>query len=324
MLAQVRPCGCVSVPLDFVFYKLAATRLRMKYFYAKGMEMSGMVLLEERMRAGGEIQEQREPARGRIRLRTVALPVEHGGWSLALEPVALGLLVAPSIAGLFMALATLGAFLARHPFKIVMGDRRRGRRFPRTAAAEAFLLLYGALALASALAAAATASSYAFILPLLLAVPFVAVQLAFDAAGRSRSLAPELAGSAGLAAVAASIAMADGWTFSASTVLWGLLAARTVPSILYVRARLSVLHGEKPSKLPVNLAHVAALAIASVLAWLKLTPALAALALFVLLLRAAFGLSNRRDKGSAKRVGMAEVGYGAMTVLAIAAGYFFG
>ena len=32
----------------------------------------------------------------RVRVKTVALPNEHGGWGLLLEPVALGLLVVPS------------------------------------------------------------------------------------------------------------------------------------------------------------------------------------------------------------------------------------
>ncbi|HYH84032.1 MAG TPA: YwiC-like family protein, partial [Pyrinomonadaceae bacterium] len=274
----------------------------------KSLEMSGTVSIGVREREGDKIQTRREPVPARVRLRTVALPVEHGGWSFTLEPVALGLLVAPSIAGLFLAFAAAGAFLARHPLKIVLGDRRRGRRFPRTAAAEVFLLLYGALTLASALGAAATAVSYAFLLPLLLAVPLVAVQLAFDAAGRSRSLAPELAGSAGLAAVSASIAMADGWTFPASSVLWALLAGRAIPSTLYVRARLRLLHGEKSPLLPVIVAHAVAFALVSLLVWVNLAPTLAALALFILLLRAVLGLLAQRHKVSAKRVGIAEVG----------------
>jgi hypothetical protein len=271
-----------------------------------------------------EIGTRRETARGRVRLRTVALPTEHGGWSLTLEPVALGLLVAPSLAGLFLALATTGAFLSRHPFKIVTGDRRRGRRFPRTAYAEAFLLLYGGIALASALAAAATAASYAFLLPLLLAAPFVAVQLAFDAKGGSRALAPELAGSVGLAAVSASIALADGWTLPAASALWALVAGRAAPSILYVRARLRLLHGETASKLPTLLAHVAAFGLTCSLAWIRVVPLLAAPAHFILLLRAAIGLSVSPSEGSAKRVGVSEVGYGAMTVLTVAAGRLLG
>jgi hypothetical protein len=267
------------------------------------------------------------PATGgsvRGRVRTVALPVEHGGWSLTLEPVALGLLVAPSPAGLFLAVATAGAFLARHPFKIVAADWRRGRRFPRTAVAEAFLLLYGAVTIASALAAAATAVSYAFLLPLLAALPFISIQLAFDATGRGRAVLPELAGSLGLAAVSASIALADGWPLAASMGLWAVLAGRVAPSIMYVRARLRRLHGETRSALPAVVAHVAALAFVSLLAWAGVVPPLAAAALLVLLLRAVVGLSTSGGGGSAKRIGVGEIGYGAITVLTVAVGHLLG
>jgi len=256
-----------------------------------------------------------------VRLRTIALPNEHGGWGLALEPIALGLLVAPSPAGFFLAVATLGAFLARHPFKIVTGDRRRGRRFPRTAVAERFALLYAGLALAGLLAAATTAASYQFILPLLLAAPFAAVQLAYDATGRSRALAPELAGSFGLAAVSTSIALAGGWPLPAAFGLWAILASRVVPTILYVRARLQLKHGETPSLSPVFISHVCALGIVVALALMKVAPLLAVVALLVLLLRAAFGFSETAQRASAKRIGIGELAYGAMTVLAVAAGH---
>lgn len=270
---------------------------------------------------GGALKVENNSARGGVRLRTVALPVEHGGWSLTLEPVALGLLVAPSPAGFLLALATAGAFLARHPFKIVAADRRRGRRFPRTAAAERFLLLYGGVALASALAAAAMADSYIFLLPILAALPLASVQLAFDAEGRSRTLLPELAGSFGLAAVSASIAMAGGWPLVPSLGLWALIAARALPSILYVRARLGLLHGEAPRIFPAVAAHVAALALAALLARAGVVPMLAAAAFAVLLLRAAAGLSAGGAGGSAKRVGISEVCYGVITVATVAAGY---
>jgi hypothetical protein len=45
------------------------------------------------------------------RWRDVILPKEHGSWSLALEPIALGLLVAPSWAGGSLAVAVLAGFL---------------------------------------------------------------------------------------------------------------------------------------------------------------------------------------------------------------------
>ena|SRR5438045_2599608 len=39
------------------------------------------------------------PRASSVRIRLVALPVEHGGWGLTLEPIALGLLLAPSEIG---------------------------------------------------------------------------------------------------------------------------------------------------------------------------------------------------------------------------------
>ena len=81
-----------------------------------------------------------------IRIRPIALPVEHGGWGLLFEPIVLGLLLAPSLAGLFLSVGAMGAFLARHPFKLAVGDWRRGRRIPRTALAERFAVLYVCIA----------------------------------------------------------------------------------------------------------------------------------------------------------------------------------
>ncbi|MCB0972737.1 MAG: YwiC-like family protein, partial [Acidimicrobiales bacterium] len=61
----------------------------------------------------------------------MAMPTEHGGWGLTLEPVVLGLLVAPSIAGTCIGLAAIVAFLARTPLRIVLVDLRRRRWLPR-------------------------------------------------------------------------------------------------------------------------------------------------------------------------------------------------
>src|SRR2546423_1107036 len=259
----------------------------------------------------------------RVRVKTVALPVEHGGWGLSLEPVVLGLLVAPSWPGLFLSLATLGAFLARHPLKIVTGDRRRGRRFPRTPIAERFVILYGGVAALGFLAAIKTAASGEFLLPLVLAAPLASIQLIYDAKGRSRELLPELAGSIAMASVAASLALAGGWSRAPAFCLWLVLASRIVPTILFVRARLRLLRGHAASAASVILAHSAATAVVLVLARMRLVPVLAVAASLVLLLRAAFGFTERRPI-TAKRVGFRELGFGAITVFAVAAGYLFG
>lgn len=68
----------------------------------------------------------------RSALRAVAVPSEHGGWGLTAEPVLLGLLVAPSVSGALLGAGALIAFLARTPLKVVLVDRWRHRRLPRT------------------------------------------------------------------------------------------------------------------------------------------------------------------------------------------------
>lgn len=259
---------------------------------------------------------------GRVRLKTVALPVEHGGWGLSLEPLVLGLILAPSVAGAFLALATMGAFLARHPLKLAVGDFRRGRRFPRTPLAERFVLLYGTIALLAFIAAVMT-GRLAMLWPLMLAAPLAIVQVSYDSLGRSRALLPELAGSSALAATASSIALAGGWQTGPALALWAALVARVVPSIIYVRARLLLIHGEQPAIAPVIMLQAAGLAVVSLLAWAKLIPYLAASAFLILLVRAVLGLSKGRQQVTAKQVGIRELCFGAMTILAIIIGYAF-
>lgn len=261
------------------------------------------------------------PARAqRTRIRTVAFPIEHGGWGIALEPLALGLIVAPTLAGVGLAVATLGAFLARHPLKLLAADRRNRRRFPRTKLAERFTLLYGAVTLLGLLTAVAASSDKRFLLPLVLAAPLAAVQLVADAKGESRTLWPELAGSIAMASVAASLALAAGWSWPESLGLWAVLTARVVPTILYVRERLKLLHGKDARKTSVIIFHLAALILILWLVWIKAVPILAAVALFILILRAVFGFSLGWPK-TAKGIGISELGFGALTVLAVALGH---
>lgn len=254
------------------------------------------------------------------RIRPIALPVEHGGWGLALEPVVLGLLVAPSAAGFGLAFATMGAFLARHPLKLLASDRRNNRRFRRTKIAARFVSLYGAICLLGLLVAVAAAPDKQFLWPLLFAAPFAAVQLIWDARGQSRALWPELAGATAMAAVAASMALAGGLAWPIAFGLWAVLAARVAPTILYVRARLTRLHGKKAASAPVIAAHLAALAFIIYLASLKAVPLLATAALVVLLLRAAIGFVTNRPR-TAKIIGIGELCFGALTVLTVALGH---
>ncbi|MCS7003288.1 MAG: YwiC-like family protein, partial [Dehalococcoidia bacterium] len=94
-------------------------------------------------------------------IRSVALPSEHGGWSFLLEPILLGLAVAPSWLGALLGVSALGAFLTHQPLKTAIKDRLKGRRPPRAIWAERFALGYGAIALIPLVVVAVRAPSEA-------------------------------------------------------------------------------------------------------------------------------------------------------------------
>ena len=87
--------------------------------------------------------------------RQVAVPSEHGGWSLTAEPVVLGLVVAWSWPGLALGLAAMLAFVARTPVKFVLVDRWRHRWLDRSRLALASRLWSWLIGLLAALAAPA-------------------------------------------------------------------------------------------------------------------------------------------------------------------------
>lgn len=134
------------------------------------------------------------------------------------------------------------AFLARTPTKIALGDLRRGRRLERTRAAALLAMVEVIVGVALVAVAVQTARS-PFWVPLLLAAPLLMVELSYDIRAKGRRLVPELAGSVGIAAVAAMIALSAGIEATTAYPLWALLAARAVTSIPYVRSQVLALRG---------------------------------------------------------------------------------
>lgn len=181
------------------------------------------------------------PPPTRASWRSVAIPSEHGGWGLTLEPVLLGLFVAPSTSGVLLAAAALVAFVARTPLRVVLVDTRRHRDLSRTALARR--LLAGEVVVLAVLAVAATLLGDPRLWwPALAAAPLVAIELWFDMRSRSRRLVPELAGAIGVAAVVAMIVLAAGDAVALAIGLWLVLAARATTSIPFVRSQVALLH----------------------------------------------------------------------------------
>lgn len=263
------------------------------------------------------------PAQPPVSWKSVALPAEHGGWGFLAEPVILGLALAPSGAGTCLALAALAGFLARHPLRLVLLDRRRRLRYPRSALAERILAGYALLGSLLVLGAATLAES-AFWHPLAGAAPFGLAALAFDALGRSRDVVAETAGAVALGAAATAIALAGGASPALAWAAWVLLAMRAVVSVLYVRARIRLDRGLPAGPRAALAAHLAALAIAVALARAAWAPWLGAAAFLALLLRAGFGLSARRPRVRPQALGFQELGYGALTLALLAIGYRVG
>jgi hypothetical protein len=192
------------------------------------------------MRTGG-------PATGaRASWRAVALPAEHGGWGLTAEPVLLGILVAPSAAGVAIAAAALLAFLCRTPLKLAAVDRRRHHRLARTVLAQR-IAAAELVVIAALVGIAASTARGAFWVPVLVAAPLFLLELYFDARSRGRRLVPELAGAVGISSTAAMILLADGGGGPLAAALWLVLTARALASIPFVRAQIARRHGRPAS-----------------------------------------------------------------------------
>lgn len=259
----------------------------------------------------------------RVRLKSIALPPEHGAWGFLLEPLVAGLLIAPSWAGLSLALGVVGAFLARHPLKIALTDRVKGKRYARTAAAERVAAVYCALG-AIGFAGAVALAGFGMLVPLVLAAPLALVLFAGALSNRARDLLPELAGAVALAVSAASIALAGGESLAVALALWAILAARDVPSILYVRSRLRLERGKPHAPGVVWASNGLAVAAILALVLAGAAPVLALAAMLVLAIRAAHGLSPYRTGSRPQTIGFLEMGYGLLTVILAAAGFVFG
>ncbi len=217
--------------------------------------------------------------------RQVAVPSEHGGWSLTAEPVLLGLLVAWSWPGFALGLAAMVAFVARTPLKVVLVDGWRKRWLDRTRVAAGIVTVELVLIGLLALWAASRAESGRFWVPLAVAAPLVGVELWFDMRSRSRRLVPELAGTIGIGSVVAAIVLVAVRPAALAIGLWVVVSARAVAAIPYARAQVFRVHNR-----PIRLWHsdlaqliaVAAVTVAWALDAIPLAPVLtvAALAAF--------------------------------------------
>lgn len=246
---------------------------------------------------------------------SVFLPKEHGSWSLVLEPLALGLLVAPSSAGGALSVVALAGFFARRPFKACFAPAATRRHEAGQA-----VLIFSALGVAG-LSVVLVPGGIAPLWPLLLATPLGGLFAWFDAQNGSRVAAAEVAGSAAFALVPAALATLAGWSAGPALALAGLALARSVPTVLTVRISLRLSKGENAGFLLPLLTATAAAVGLTVLGAFRVLPVWAALPAWVLLARTLWFASPGRPAWPARRIGMFEAVLGLAYVAAIAAAY---
>jgi len=256
------------------------------------------------------------PAVVRSTAATVFLPKEHGSWSLALEPLALGLLVAPSWAGGALAGAVLAGFFARRPLRasFVAGDRFRQQ------AARETLVMWGALALAG-LFEAGVLGGWSALWPLLPAAGLGLCFAHWDGRGDGRSAGAELAGSAAFALVPAALATLAGKPPAVALTLAALVLARSVPTVITVRGYLRTAKGAAPATGAAVAVSAAACAGLVALTAMGMAPRLAGALGLVLLARTLWLAGPWRPAWPARRIGQIEAALGLLYVLLLAASW---
>lgn len=195
----------------------------------------------------------------RPRLRSIVLPREHGGWAIALEPLLLGLVAAPSAPGFMLAIAAAFLFLTRRPVRIATGNDAR------VAQARVVVAVLGTLVVVAG-CGGLMASQPITGIPLLVAIPAAIAFAWLDSRKAGRATAAELAGATVFATIPASIALAAARDGRIALLLAGFALARAATSILPMRTFLRRRKGDALSNGPAAIAAIAACTVFGVVA----------------------------------------------------------
>jgi hypothetical protein len=247
-----------------------------------------------------------------------AIPREHGSWALWLGPFLAGWGVAEqsTLPLLWVFLAVLSVFLARHPLTILV--RSMAGRRKREDARPAFIWSLIYLAAASLFALKLALSGFAPLL--LLALPATALliwQLALVARRQERQMPVEIIGSGvlALAAPASYIAATGTWSMMALW-LWILTWLYSIVSIVYVYLRLEQRQlDETPDSderlemgRPAMRVAAAALLLVTLLTLTRQLPRFAPVPFVVTQIHVIWGVVSPAVGARPQRVGFAQVG----------------
>jgi hypothetical protein len=242
----------------------------------------------------------------------LTLPKEHGSWSLALEALALGMFVAPSVAGCALVWAAVAGFFMRRPLKLALSDKPD----PRILLASVVVIALSIIVITSLLLAALF-GSMKNLWPLMPAA-IAGIGFAwFDSRNEVRQGAAELCGVIAFGMLPATFATLAGWSVTASAALAAVMLVRSVSTVLFVRTYLRRNKGDAINPTPAFLAAVAGQLLAGWLVLAHLVPWPAVVFAAILAIRTFWVLSGNL-RLSAKRIGIAEATFGIVMVLSLA------
>ncbi len=252
------------------------------------------------------------------RWRDVVMPKEHGSWSLAFEPLALGLLIAPSAAGGLLAASVAAGFFARRPLRIAIMDARVGRRADARAVIGGLAAL-GVLGFAGAIALGGSAWLPWLVPSLLAGVVFAG----YDVRSAGREEIAEVTGAAAFAWLPAILAILAGATPLGAVGLAAVMVGRAVPTVLCVRSVLRATKTGERRVLPALLGAGVALSVALLFFRAGAAPFTAVGLLAALALRAIALLVFPRPALRGRTLGMIEAALGVLFVVVLAATWTF-
>lgn len=240
----------------------------------------------------------------------VAFPKEHGSWGFVLEPLILSLIVAFTLDGLFLALATFFMFLSNQPLKVIT-NKSASKKFKSAARIVLFFYLLIAIILLIYLTLKFTDFS------LILFSSAIFILLIYKIAELkklSRNIFVELFPIFSMTLFASTIVMIDS-TFSFNPIIFGLLLlSRSVPTVFYINAKVKWSKGFKFSVLPTHLLNGGFLLFIFYAGFNSLLPMLSILGMLMLTARSIIGFSKFNFTKSVKQIGVFEFIYGALFV----------
>jgi len=240
------------------------------------------------------------------------LPREHGSWSLALEPLALGMLAAPSKPGVALAAAALSGFFLRRPLRLLLS----GKPDPRRSLALICVAGLGMLALSNLLLAAGL-GGISRLWPLVPAILAGMTFVWFDSRNEAREGVAEVAGATAFGLLPAVFGALAGWGSAASIALSMVMLVRAIPTVILVRIYLRLNKGRVSPIAPALIATGAGLLLAAGLVSSGIAPW--PVIIFSLAMTAgSIWLLGWCPRLGAKTVGMVETAFGAAMVLTLA------